>query len=65
MKLDHDKFSNLCRSQSSATASDPEILTQTDPQVIQFGQRDDNNQNLGMIHLPPGDENDDPLAIMW
>ena len=59
MKVDHDELINLCKSQSSATVSDPEILTEPDPQVIEFGQqRDDDNQNLGMIHLQPGDDND-------
>jgi hypothetical protein len=44
MKLDHDKLINLCKSQVSATVSDPKILTETDSQVIPFGQRDDDNQ---------------------
>ena len=66
MKLDHDKLSNLCKSQSSATVSDLEVPEAPGVPVIQFGQqRDDDSQKLGMIHLQPADENDDPLAIMW
>jgi hypothetical protein len=61
MKLGHNEFINLCKSQPSATVSDLETLTEPDPQVIQFGQqRDDDNQNVGVIHLQPGDENDAP-----
>jgi cyanobactin maturation PatA/PatG family protease len=61
MKLGHNEFINLCKSQPSATVSDLETLTEPDPQVIQFGQqRDDDNQNVGVIHLRPGDENDAP-----
>jgi hypothetical protein len=58
MKLGHDEFINLCKSQPSATVSDLETLTEPDPQVSQ--QRDDDNQNVGVIHLQPGDENDAP-----
>jgi hypothetical protein len=66
MKLDHAKFINLCKSQSSATVSDLEVPEVPGVPVIQFGQqRDDDNQKLGMIQLQPADENDDPLAIMW
>jgi hypothetical protein len=56
MKLDHDKFFNLCRAQSSATVSDLEILEVPDVPMIQSVQQRD---------LQPSDDNDDPLAIMW
>jgi hypothetical protein len=65
MKLDHDKFINLCKSQSSATVSDLEVPEVPGVPVIQFGQQgDDDNQKLGRIDFHPDDE-DDPLAIMW
>jgi len=56
MKLDHDKFINLGKSQSSATFSDLEVLEVPDVPMIQSGQQTD---------LQPSDDDDDPLAIMW
>jgi len=56
MKLDHDKFINLWKSQSSATVSDLEILEVANVPMLQSGQQRD---------LQPSDDNDDPLAIMW
>ena len=56
MKLDHDKFFNLCKAQSSATVSDLEILEVPDVPM---------NRSVQQRDLQPSDDNDDPLAIMW
>jgi hypothetical protein len=54
MKLDHNKFINLCKSQSSATVSDLEVPEVPGVSVIQFGQQgDDDNRKVGRITSRP------------